>query len=63
MVKSNVDVGVFQETKLTDGIYTRGLAGYKVAVTLAPIRHRCSVMLLYQDPPPPPLAFAVEVIC
>ena len=34
--QSNVDVGVFQETKLTDGIYTRILAGYKVVAMPLP---------------------------
>ena len=35
MGQVNMDVGVFQKTKLTDGIYTRGLASYRVVATLA----------------------------
>ena len=38
--QANMDLGILQETKLTDGVYTRGSAGYKVIVTDAPSRHR-----------------------
>ena len=58
MGQSNVDVGVLQETKLTDGIYTRRWYGYKVVATLAPRRHRDGVALFYWESP----AFAVEAI-
>ena len=58
MGQLNVYVGVFQEAKLTDSIYTRGSAGYRVVVTPAPIRHRSSIAIFYLDPP----SFAVEVI-
>ena len=27
MSQANMDLGILQETKLTDGVYTRGLAG------------------------------------
>ena len=53
-----VDVGVFQEIKLTEGIYTRFSARYKVVATLAPRQHQGSVAIFYQDSP----VFAVEVI-
>ena len=33
MGQTNVDVGVFQETKLTEGIYTQKPSGYKVVTT------------------------------
>ena len=36
MSQDNMDLGILQETKLTDGIYTRGLAGYSVIATDAP---------------------------
>ena len=36
MIQANMDVGIFQENKLTEGIYPRFLAGYKVVVTPAP---------------------------
>ena len=58
MGQANVDDGVFQERKLTDGIYTQGLDGYKVIVTPAPIQHRGGVALFYQDSS----AFAVKAI-
>ena len=58
MGQSNVDVGVFQETKMTDNIYTRGSAGYKVVATLEPSLHSGGVALFYWDPP----TFAVEAI-
>ena len=37
MSQANMDLGIFQEMKLTDGIYTCGLAGYSVVTTDAPI--------------------------
>ena len=37
MSQANMDMGILQETKLTDGIYTRGSAGYSVIATDAPI--------------------------
>ena len=30
MSQANMDLGIFKETKVTDGIYTRGSAGYSV---------------------------------
>ena len=30
MDQANIDLGVFQETKCTNGIYTRESAGYRV---------------------------------
>ena len=53
-----MDLGIFQETKLTDGIYTRGLAGYSVVVTDAPSRHRGGVAIFLQPAP----HFAVESV-
>ena len=43
MSQANMDLGILQETKLTDGIYTRGSASYSVIVTDAPSRHRGGV--------------------
>ena len=34
MSQANMDLGILQETKLTDGVYTRGSAGYKVIATV-----------------------------
>ena len=53
-----MDVGVFQETNLTDGIYTQGAASYRVVTTLAPSIHRVNVALLYRYSP----NFTVEAI-
>ena len=36
MSKANMDLGILQETKLTDGIYTRRSARYSVVTTDAP---------------------------
>ena len=37
MSQDNMDMGIFQETKVTDRIFTRGLAGYSIVATDAPI--------------------------
>ena len=36
MSQANMDMGIFQKTKCTDGIYTRELAGYRVVAADAP---------------------------
>ena len=36
MSQANMDLGIFQETKVTDGIYTRESAWYIVVATDAP---------------------------
>ena len=33
MSQANMDLGIFQETKCTDGIYTRESVGYRVVAT------------------------------
>ena len=58
MAQANMDLGVFQETKCTDGIYTRESAGYCVVATDAPSRHRGGVALFYR----PSSLFAVEEV-
>ena len=58
MSRSNMDLGILQETKLTDGIYTRGSAGYSVVATDDPIRHHGGIVIFYQ----PALHFAVEAV-
>ena len=57
MSQANMDLGILQETKLTDGVYTCGLAGYKVIAT-KPSRHRGSVALFYRPTP----HFVVEAV-
>ena len=49
MSQANMDLRILQETKLTDGIYTRGSAGYSVIATDAPSRHRGGVALFYRS--------------
>ena len=34
--QANMDLSIYQETKVTDSIYTRGLDGYSVVATDAP---------------------------
>ena len=58
MSQAKMDLGIFQETKCTDVIYTRKLAGYSVVATDAPIRHRVGVAIFYR---PSPL-FTVEAV-
>ena len=58
MSQANMDLGIFQETKCTDGIYTRESAGYRVVATDAPSGHRGGVALFYR---PSPL-FEVEAV-
>ena len=47
MSQANIGLGIFQETKVTDGIYTRGSAGYSVVATDAPSRHCGGVEVFY----------------
>ena len=58
MSQSNMDIGIFQETKVTDGIYTRGSAGYSVVAMEALSRHRGGVAIFHRLAP----HFAVEVV-
>ena len=58
MYQANMDLGIFQETKLTGGVYTRGSDGYSVIATDAPIQHRGGVAVFYRPSP----IYAVETI-
>ena len=51
MSQANKDMGIFQEKKLTDGIYTHGSAGYSVVATDAPSRHRGGVEIFHRPTP------------
>ena len=53
-----MDLGIFQETKLADVIYTRGSSGYSVVVTDVLSRHREGVAVFYRPSP----RFAVEAV-
>ena len=43
-----VDVGVFQETKVTKGIYTQELSIYRVVASEAPSEHSGGVSMFYR---------------
>ena len=58
MSQANMDLGIIQETKLADGVYTRRSAGYKVIATDAPSQHRGSVAFFYRPTP----HFVVEAV-
>ena len=58
MDQANMDLGIFQDTKCKDGIYTCESAGYSVIATDAPIRHRSEVAVFYRPSP----IFAVEAV-
>ena len=58
MAQAKIDLGVFRETKCTDGIYTRESAGYRVVAIDAPSRH-CGRVALFYGPLP---LFAVKAV-
>ena len=58
MSQANMDLGILQETKLTDGIYNRGSSGYSVIATDALSRNRGGVTLFYSSKP----HFLVEAV-
>ena len=58
MSKANLDLVIFQETKLAEGVYTRGLAKYIVFAMDAPIPYRYGVAVFYR----PSLQYVVEAI-
>ena len=47
MSQANIDLGIFQETKLTKCIYTGDLSGFKVVSTEAPSEHSVAVIVFY----------------
>ena len=48
MYQANMDLGLFQETKLTKCIYMRESSGYRVVATEAPSTHSGGVDVLYR---------------
>ena len=56
--QANMDLGILQETKPTEGIYTRRSDGYSVVATDAPSLHRGSVAIFHRPVP----HFAVEAV-
>ena len=47
ILQENVDLGVLQETKVTEGIYMRESSGYRVVALEAPSAHIRGVVVLY----------------
>ena len=58
MEQANIDMGFMQETKITNGVYTRASAGYRVVATDAPSRHRGGIAMFYREG----AGFAVEEV-
>ena len=58
MSQANMYLGIFQETKVTDRVYTRGSAGCSVMAMDVPIQHRGGVTVFYGTAP----HFAVEAV-
>ena len=57
--KGKVDVGVLQETKLIDKVYTRESRGFWVTVTEAPRAHHGGVAVFYHEAE----HFSIEELC
>ena len=58
MSQANLDLQIFQYTKLTVGFYTNRLVGYSVVVTNGPSQNCVRVAVFYQLSP----RYAVEAI-
>ena len=58
MSQANMDLGISQEKKCTDGIYTHESARYRVVATNTPSRHRGRVAIFYR----PSTLFAMEAV-
>ena len=48
MLQTNIDLGVFQETKVTKGIFTQEYSGHRVVVLAAPVPQSGGVALFYR---------------
>ena len=49
MAQANMDLGFLQETKCTDGVYTRASAGYRVVAMDVLSWHRGGIALFYKE--------------
>ena len=47
MFQANIDMGIFQETKVTAGIYMRESSGYRVAELESPSAHSGGVTVFF----------------
>ena len=58
MSQANMELGIFKETKITNGVYTLRSAGYIVVSIDTPIRHRSGVAVFYRPSP----RYAMEAV-
>ena len=58
MEQENLDMGIMQETNITDGVYNRASAGYRVVATDAPSPHSGGIAMFYREGS----GFAVEEV-
>ena len=49
LYQANIDLGILQEIKITNGLYMHLLVGFRVVVTNASSRHSRGVVLFYQE--------------
>ena len=49
MDQTNMNLGVFHETKVTSGIYMRGLSGYNVIAAYAQSRCQGEIAVFHRD--------------
>ena len=47
--KSGINIAVFQETKLTNDVYTRSSSGYRIVASNAPSAHQGGIALVWQE--------------
>ena len=47
MLQVNVDLGVFQETKVIEGVYMQDSSGYRLVMSEAPSAHSGGVIVFY----------------
>ena len=58
MSQANMYLGIFQDTKLTDGVYTRGSVRHSIVTMDALSRHRYGAVVFYWTSP----RYAVEAV-
>ena len=59
MSKANIDLEVFQKTKVTDRFHTHASVGYLIFATYVPVQHSIGVTVFYMDKLP---QFQVEAM-
>ena len=51
MDRANIELGFFQENKLTEGVYAQESEGYKVVASDATSQHRGGMAIFYRESP------------